>query len=90
MVSHRGIKESSKTCASLDRALVDALSKRLKTIHVYHCCGHCDHHTKDSWGQAANTTEFDLKKKREYEWIDRKKYLRLKVQNLFGRKETVF
>ena len=48
VVSHRGIKESSKTCASLDRALVDALSKRLKTIHVYHCRGHCDHHTKDS------------------------------------------
>ena len=62
VVSHRGIKESSKTCASLDRALVDALSKRLKTIHVYHCRGHCDHHTKDSWGQAANTTEFNLEK----------------------------
>jgi hypothetical protein len=51
------------TSASLCHPCVYALSQHLQSVHVNHCCGDCDNHTKHRTCQTTATTQLDLKAK---------------------------
>jgi hypothetical protein len=65
MVSHGGIKESSKARAGLDGSLVDTFSKSLESIHMDHRRSNRDHNAQNRRSQTTAPTKFNLKWKRD-------------------------